>query len=285
MFIKLFAYAFVALAFEASARDTLVSATAPYSSGVVRLGADSGAIVFSNGVTVSSFQFNQPNSVPEYTMVDVAISLRFTAGTVVYRKPQSPLASGAPNPDTAWASAALVPAAVYPPDSLFFRDSASGRSSCNMKILCSRHYPDELYCGVVSPHYDYRSILYFLPSPGGGPSMKLQVVSIVMDSVNKSSPSGVCRDPKVSAIVLRWAVDSLGNGLFLPPVGVRTARCKLLPGASLSGGRARMVATLDNARCMNAKGNGSSTKGPVKLVSLKGAHASETSGNAWYIHY
>jgi hypothetical protein len=271
-----------AFVFAAFGRDTLVSASAPYSSGIVRLGADSDTVTFSNGVKIFSLQFVPEKRIPEGATVNGAVAMRFPGGKAAYRKPQSLPATGAPNPDTVWASANGVPASSYPPDSLFLGDSVTGKVKSDVKILYTQYYSDQWYCGEISPYNDYRSILYFIPLADKIPGMKLQVAAIVVDSVNKSSPSGICRDPKVSGLTLRWANDSLGNGRFQPSSGVRSARQSSVRNAA--GGACRII-NLDNAHCMQAKGNGLSVKGMTRSVSLKGACDKHKAGKGLYIVY
>jgi hypothetical protein len=120
------------------------------------------------------------------------------------------------NPDTVWAYSNHIPLITYPIDSLILRVSSTDIVLMSAKCL---YYSSEPCCDAVRTTETHsvpnsNSILYFLPSSPLNPNMKLQVISVEIDSSSTEPPGSIFRNYVVTGFNLRWAIDSLGNGVF-----------------------------------------------------------------------
>jgi hypothetical protein len=228
------------------AHDTLISTAVPYASGIVSMNADSDTVSFSNGVKIFSLVFTPISHIPEESVWYGGIAFLYSSGKMAYKNDSSlirrgdldPQRSSLPsihmaqwtmtigNPDTNWSSALRVPQAFYPADSLRIRTSESQISLLTMKQL---YYSQRPVAEIVSPigttvSENTNSIIYFIVSAPSSPNMKFQVASISKDSSSMITISSfdTYKNYIASGMTIRWAIDSLGNGLFHQSTNIRT---------------------------------------------------------------
>jgi hypothetical protein len=189
-------------------------------------------------------QFIAPANVPEYKIYYSAISFQWSSGKAVYKfnsalttqggkESLSPLQIGAAyfryaqgNIDTNWALSNHIPQATFPSDSIFKLESAPNLSGYNGKILFQYSSDNDQDIGggciKTTQFIDHNSIVYFIPAITGKSAMKIQVDSFELDTSSHLLPSlDYCKQAIVAHIDIRWATDSLGNGLFKALTGIR----------------------------------------------------------------
>lgn len=149
------------------------------------------------------------------------------------------------SPDTVWANALKFPDSLAPLDSFFpTRLGPQGREWDTLDGIWTfysyQYAPDDTwyYClsgGRAGLKADGRTIIYI--SYKNGTHIKFQVFQADLACTTTTRcGAGVC---DLVSIRLRWACDSLGNGIFAPPTRVRAA---LPEGASASvAGRPKCI--------------------------------------------
>lgn len=224
------------------AHNAIISTSLPYSSGEITLLPNTDTVSFSNGIKVFSMQFIAPANVPEYKTYYCAINFQLLSGAAYYKynsglssnylgNRSSPvLETGAAdaqyvkgNSDTNWGFANHIPLVTFPSDSIFKLESASNLSGYNGKVLFS-HYNEDIWssCDKSILFSEYNSIVYFIPSIPGKSAMKIQANSFVLDTSAHLLPSlEYCKEDIVAHIIIRWAIDSLGNGSFKETTGIQ----------------------------------------------------------------
>jgi hypothetical protein len=246
------------------AHDTLISTAISYSSGIIHMNADSDTVSFSNGVKIFSLVFTSPVGIPEDTTWFGGIAFSNSSGKIVYKNDSSLITQGSSmgshpvpevlsrihmalwtttigNSDTMWSFAPRIPQSMYPADSLYIRTSETEISQYMVKFLYYSQIPKNEFDTNIVTNYpqNTNSILYYLSSSSMGSNMKFQVASIIIDTSTKTVPSGTYMKRVVSGMTIRWAVDSLGNGLFHQSTSIltelknsvmkaKTASCKFL---------------------------------------------------------
>jgi hypothetical protein len=276
------------------AHDTLISTTIPYSSGVANLNAHSDTVTFSNGIKIFSIIFTNPIEIPENTTWFGGIVYTYPSGTIAYKDdsaivthwyhganfrdlknlPSLNMANWTytfENPDTFWLSADFVPRSIRPADSIFINTSEGKISQFPFKFLYSSFISKvDLDKNTRSESaFDYNSILYYLSSSGNSPNMKFQVDSLKIDSSTAppSAEGGVVKNYVVSNITIRWAVDSLGNGVFQTKTGVDMRRIPNTAKSKMQHRRSMKYV------CMHSPGNGSAPKNTGTSFKITGAKA------------
>ncbi len=228
---------------SAMAHTTSVSIIQPYSPGEISLLPDQDTVSFSNGIRIFSMEFVAPVNTPESGLFYYAIVFQSPSGKFVYKynpaisltKPVMPpyvtLEKGAGyfysatgNNDTNWISANMIPLQTFPSDSLFKGEPDSTICGYNGKILFSCEKSNDIFYPWISgrPFSEYNSIVYFLPSSPGNNAMKIQTTSLKIDTLYVSTPTPNSPSSQVimTQIKIRWAIDSLGNGVFKSTTGL-----------------------------------------------------------------
>lgn len=224
----------------AFAHDTLISTAIPYTAGIVHLNVDNDTVTFSNGLKIFSLAFEYPYQIMEEKWWSGGIGCTCASGKVVYKSDPSMVTKWVGiqkvnfdyitgincadwsetigNPDTLWGAATNTPVTTSPIDSLFLRVSSTNIAQLNAKVL---YFSTRPCCDIVrtiatQTRPNSNALLYFFPSLPSNPNMKLQVVSVEIDSSSTESHGtlGIFKNYVVSGINLRWAIDSLGNGIF-----------------------------------------------------------------------
>jgi len=223
------------------AHTSFISTNLPYSSGEFSLLSEKDTISFSNGIRIFSMKFRAPQNTPEGSTNFGAIAFQWSSGKAFYRynstliskklsmEPNTSLVIGAANAtiahgniDTIWTAAKNTPLLTFPSDSIIKREADSSLNGYSCKILFEQdNSEDPFYPEIKSrPFSEYNSIVYFLPAAPENPSMKIQATSLKFDTTHHQTPSGFCDQIVVSQIKIRWAIDSLGNGVFKSATGV-----------------------------------------------------------------
>ena len=219
-----------------SAHTSSISTSLPYSSGELTLLSEKDTVSFSNGIGIFTMKFMTGNYL-EGVAYDGAVAFQWSAGKAFYRYNSTLKVNKLPiesnnsatyvtyaqgNFDTIWTAAKNTPLATFSSDSTIKREPDSSLKGYNCKILFAQeNSTDGFYPEIKSrPFSEYNSIVYFLPAALGIPSMKIQATSFKFDTTHKQTPSGYCDQIVVSQIKIRWAIDSLGNGIFKSAIDV-----------------------------------------------------------------
>ncbi|HEX2955209.1 MAG TPA: hypothetical protein VHO70_00150 [Chitinispirillaceae bacterium] len=290
---------------QSFAHDTPISTMVPYSSGVAHLNVGDDTVTFSNGLKIFSLVFKYPLQIPEEKTWNGGIACICTSGKVVYKSDPSMVTKWrgiqkvnfnnineinhadwtqtTGNPDTLWRSATNTPLTTFPIVSLFLR--VSNTEIAQMSAMCL-YYSSEPCCDVVRTTETHllpesNSIFYFLPSSPSNPNMKLQVVSVEIDSssTEQHGESGIFRNYVVSGINIRWTIDSLGNCLFDNRVSIaKNSRTSICAGMKMNKYLKLSVSDQRNALC-----NRSDDNDHLGYFSLKEEKVTGNSGNGVFV--
>jgi hypothetical protein len=286
-------------------RDTLISTTIPYATGTVHLNVENDTVSFSNGVKIFSLVFSIPFHIPEEELWEGGIAFSYSSGTIVYRNasemvtkwivlPEPSLERPSEirsttwkytigNPDTIWPSASSIPLVTYPGDSLFLHMADTDFILMTVKHLYNSHMPVAEIVNPIATHRvpNTNAIIYFLSSSRPNSNMKFQVASIDIDSTPKVVPNlGTFSNSVASGITIRWAIDSLGNGLF--PQSTLVVKTSKNTARATAEGPNRYV-TLNKSNHNIVKHNGVDERSNRAFFSLRGEKGSGTKSNGVFI--
>jgi hypothetical protein len=288
------------------AHDTLISTAIPYATGMVHLNVDNDTVTFSNGLKIFSLVFEYPKQIPEEKTWCGGIAFGCTSGGVAYKRDPSlvtrwvggqkiPLehftgknvadwCETTGNPDTIWGSATNIPSIIYPMDSLLLQVSTTEIARMPVKVVYSSSVPccDVIRTITTRMYTNSNAILYFLSSPPSNPNMKLQVVSIEIDS-SSTEPHGtlgIFKNYVVSGINFKWAIDSLGNGVFDNSTSIAKDASHAVYTSSTKTGKYLKLTSSDQRNSKNSLSNGNDYQA---YFSLKGEKVCGISGKGVFV--